>query len=77
MTEHTADQTFPVLVGLTCDRCKTRHDDVIERQEFLRWKDTAGYGARSFNDGDGLSLDLCQDCVAEVLGPWICVTEGR
>jgi len=76
MVEHSELQSAPVLVGLTCDCCGTRHDDVIERQEFLRWKDVAGYGARHFSDGDALSLDLCQDCVDRLLRPWVRVVPG-
>jgi hypothetical protein len=71
MTEHTADETFPVLVALTCDRCGKRHDDVLERQEFLRWKDTGGYGNMAFGDMCKLELDLCQHCVKDTLGQWV------
>lgn len=71
MTEHIAHQEFPVLVALTCDRCGTRHDDDMDRQEFLRWKDTAGYGNVAFGDGVKLAIDLCQHCVKAALGEWI------
>ena len=61
--------------AIQCDRCKTIHDDVMEMQEFLSWSDTCGYGNRTFGDMMHLSIDLCQHCVQEVLGEWICVSK--
>ena len=57
--------------AITCDRCKTRHDDPMEMQEFLSWSDTCGYGNKTFGDMSFVSIDLCQYCVKEVLGEWI------
>jgi hypothetical protein len=34
----------------------------------LHWEMRAGYGAKVYNDGDELSLDLCQHCVKTLLG---------
>lgn len=71
-------QTQPVattkIVALQCDRCRTRHDHVIEMQEYLQIDTRAGY-ASVFGDQNHVELDLCQKCTKEVLGPWIRISE--
>jgi len=47
----------------------------MEIQEYLRYSDTGGYSNRVFGDMTPWSIDLCQDCVKEVLGRWIKVGE--
>lgn len=59
-----------VCVAITCDRCKTEYDDIMEMQEFLHFENDAGYGS-VMGDGNRLRLDLCQTCVKELLGPFI------
>lgn len=63
---------------ITCDCCKTRFtaNDAgwfeIRSIEFV-----AGYSS-IFGDGNTISIDLCQDCLKQELGPWLRVeTEQR
>lgn len=63
-----------LLQGRMCDRCTTRslNSDVgplFELVEFVRIRICSGYGARRFADGDVHEIDLCQDCVFEMLSP--------
>jgi antitoxin CcdA len=69
--KHQSPTTVMVTTSITCDRCKTTHDDSMEMQEFLSWSDTCGYGNKTFGDMSFVSIDLCQYCVKEVLGEWI------
>ena len=60
----------------TCDKCgksATRDEDPFEFQEFLHWENDCGYNS-VFGDGSGLEIDLCQNCVKEVLGPYLFIT---
>lgn len=68
-------KTVVEVVAITCDRCQKRYDDGLERQEFLCWSDTAGYGNVVFGDMNHVAIDLCQYCVKEVLGKWVRVTD--
>jgi hypothetical protein len=61
----------PTVIAKVCDRCKTRHEDPMELQEFLSWSDTCGYGNFAFGDMTQVAIDLCQYCTKEVLGEWI------
>jgi len=63
------------ITRICCDRCLRADDDVMEIQEYLRYSDTGGYSNRVFGDMTPWSIDLCQDCVKEVLGRWIKVGE--
>lgn len=71
MTKIMGERLKPVVVGITCDRCKKVYDDQMEMQEFLSWKTTGGYGNRVFGDLTGIEIDLCQYCTKETLGEWI------
>ena len=58
-----------------CDKCDRiflakNQDDIFEMREFLHHRNTGGYGS-VFGDGAAVELDLCQDCVKEVLGPYL------
>lgn len=76
-------ETTNKVVSVTCDKCSETYsmDDPIGRleiEEFLRYKDTCGYGAmydpvgeNCYADGDTISVDLCQYCKKELLGPYI------
>lgn len=59
------------VIGKTCDCCKQSFYDIMELQEFLSWSDTGGYANRHHGDMTLVELDLCQDCVAKILGPYI------
>jgi hypothetical protein len=65
-----------VLKSITCDCCKKEYDNIMETQEFLSWKDRAGYGNMAFGDLNYLELDLCQYCTKKLLGEYIRVTES-
>jgi transcription elongation factor Elf1 len=69
------------IFGLVCDSCgfNTETDDPhgFEKQEFLSWSDTCGYGNiprpdwapdKPYGDRDQISVDLCQKCVWKLLG---------
>lgn len=62
-------------ISVTCDRCNKEYDDIMEMQEFLHYRNDAGYGS-VLGDGNKLRMDMCQYCVQEVLGPFI-RTEGN
>lgn len=36
--------------SITCDCCKTKYTDIMEIQEFLSFRDTAGYGSTTVGD---------------------------
>lgn len=62
----------------TCDRCgKDLHkneDDVMDWQERFVVSFRGGYGS-VFGDGNYVEGDFCQECIAEVLGKWLRVTD--
>jgi hypothetical protein len=60
-----------IIHSIECDRCKTTHTNTMEIQEFLSFRDTAGYGNRVVGDMTRWSIDLCQDCWYDLLGPYI------
>jgi hypothetical protein len=72
-----------VAVSVTCDVCgkvyKTEisgfDDDVFEVQEFTHIRLHGGYGS-IFGDGDTVECDLCQNCLKDVLGAHLRITEG-
>ena len=57
-------------VASVCDRCGLRVEitEWKEHQEFLHVQFTGGYGS-ILGDCCTYAIDLCQHCVAEVLGP--------
>lgn len=64
------------IIEKICDKCgKHSHidEDPFEFQEFLTWEHDCGYDS-IFGDGSGIELDLCQDCVKELLSPYMRVT---
>lgn len=64
------------LTAYVCDCCKTEIGplDWVESQELLHWRMTGGYGS-VFGDGAHISLDLCQECVKNLLGAYIQIKE--
>lgn len=72
---HFGQKIVNTLIGITCDCCGDRHEDVIETQEFLSFHTTAGYGNMAFGDMNKLDLDLCQYCQKKLLGDYIKVSE--
>jgi hypothetical protein len=65
------DKVVRDVAACTCDRCGQRltpNDD--DWHEKLSIAYTAGYFS-VFGDGAAISIDLCQRCVRETLGPWL------
>ena len=62
--------TSKELVYVECDCCGKRIDDQMELQECLTHTDIGGYNS-IFGDGVEWSIDLCQDCIKKLLGPYI------
>ena len=55
----------------SCDRCGRHSEETdTESNEFLSVDRKAGYGS-VFVDGQRLQLDLCQHCMAVILGEWM------
>lgn len=67
-----AQVEITIFTGITCDKCKATYDDcnVIEMNGFVSVKFSGGYGS-IFEDGGIYQVDLCQQCVKEVLGPYL------
>lgn len=55
-----------------CSRCSKILDDILEHQESMQIQFRAGYGS-VFGDGNVVTSTLCQECVQEVLGPWLTI----
>jgi hypothetical protein len=58
------------VASYICDSCHKEFDNDLDIQEFLHFRNHAGWGS-VFGDGAVLSLDLCQDCVKKILGSFI------
>lgn len=78
---HYKQEMAPIQVETTyeCDRChrqaSSSKDSWIVFNEFLLFDRIGGYGS-VFGDGNRIQLDLCQECVKDVLGRWIRVTDA-
>ncbi len=60
-----------VIKSITCDRCAKEVDsENMEFQEFSSVAYRGGY-ASIFGDGNNISIDLCQECLKEVVGAWL------
>ncbi|QOT76563.1 hypothetical protein [Cupriavidus basilensis] len=67
-------KTVQKLSACTCDRCQRRlTPDEGEWQERLSINYVGGFDS-VFDDGNTVSIDLCQQCVREVLGAWRQIT---
>lgn len=63
--------TVSEVASCTCDRCSLRlTPGDMEWQEKLSLSFTGGYTS-IFGDGAQISIDLCQQCLKDVLGPWL------
>jgi len=58
------------LSSVVCDKCGKTMNDAYEIQECLSIHEQCGYGS-VFGDGNEIELDLCQDCLKELLGDYI------
>jgi hypothetical protein len=65
-------ETRSVVTTITCSRCKM----VIEPTDFIQWQElqsigfTGGYGS-VFGDGVSVSVDLCQQCLYDLIGDFV------
>ena len=53
--------------SLTCDRCKKQINDSMQLQEAISLQFTGGYDS-VFDDGATVEVDLCQDCLKDLIG---------
>ena len=72
--QHTRTRTVTLSeTFVICDRCSREmvpNDQDCEYQERIAVRFRAGYGS-VLGDGNLVELDLCQHCLAEVLGEWL------
>lgn len=72
---HTTSDSILTIAETVCDRCgAVMPASSAEFNECLSIDKTCGDGS-VFGAGKSLRLDLCQDCVDDVLGPWLRVVE--
>ncbi len=62
------------IIGYKCNKCGKEAtfegDRCFDAQEYLSWRTQGGYGS-IFGDGSTISLQLCQQCIKELLGPYL------
>jgi len=60
------------VMSITCNKCKktATPDDTIEWQEFFSYVSSGGYGS-VFGDSQLYRIDLCQNCLQELLGSFV------
>jgi hypothetical protein len=74
-TQEYRERTVYELIACRCNRCGRRlsiDDPDWQERVSLSWR--GGYDS-IFGDGADLSIDLCQQCVKEALGPWLQVKQ--
>lgn len=69
---HIESKSVDVLDAILCDVCGSRiaSEDHAEYPELIRVGGVGGYGS-VIGDGVRWSLDICQHCFVERLGPFI------
>ncbi len=65
---------------MKCFKCKRTWDKddidgIFEVQEFLHFGQRCGYGS-IFGDGNLVSVQLCQHCTNDLLGPYLKIMKG-
>jgi hypothetical protein len=69
------DKVVKVISRLTCDSCgEEASSDDSEFHEFISVNHRCGYGS-IHGDGNQFSIDLCQQCFADMCGDSLTVTE--
>jgi hypothetical protein len=71
-TQHIS-YTTETLVAIICNKCgkrMTEEEDNVEWQELFTFDFECGYGS-VFGAGSEWEIDLCQNCLKEVLGPYM------
>jgi len=71
--------TVRILESVECDCCHKVYftndtHDQFEIQEFLSYYEMGGYGS-IFGDGNIIQLDLCQECIKDVLGKYLKINQ--
>jgi hypothetical protein len=59
-----------VFVSATCDKCGKTETDQMELQEWFFYHFVGGYNS-IFGDMDEFEIDLCQQCLKELLGQYL------
>jgi hypothetical protein len=70
-TQEYRARTVYDLIACRCNRCGRRlsiDDSDWHERLSLSWR---GGFESIFGDGNEISIDLCQECVKETLGPWL------
>jgi hypothetical protein len=68
--------TYKKCISIDCDRCKKSYDpDSLEVNNFISYCGAQGYGSK-IGDGKIIGIDLCEECVVQVLGPWLRIDEN-
>jgi hypothetical protein len=69
--------TTEAVSEISCDCCKRcfKSDDT-DRFEIQSIEFVAGYFS-IFGDGNSVSIDLCQNCLKQNLGPWLRVDKSK
>lgn len=70
--------TTQLLTGVVCDGCglQASTDGDYEFHEFISVNQRCGYGS-IHGDGKHLSIDLCQQCFADMCGDMLRVSESN
>lgn len=71
---HKVPREVEEVTSIICDYCKK---DIInlELQEAININFVGGY-ASIFGDGARVEVDLCQDCLKKLLGPYLRITKS-
>ncbi len=75
------EKIISVEHSITCDKCvfevlvdeddeKYETADILEAQEFVKINIECGFNAK-LGDGNRYTLDLCQHCTVDLLGPYL------
>jgi hypothetical protein len=65
------EKTVQEVAVCVCDRCQLRIvPEDADWQERISISYSGGFDS-IFGDGNLISIDLCQRCVRETLGPWL------
>jgi hypothetical protein len=72
-------QTIKINDKIECDVCHKTFNpevDIFETQEFLYINVHGGYGS-VFGDGNKIQCDICQNCLKELLGKYLRISEDN
>jgi hypothetical protein len=69
-TEVEVKETQKQFVSIICDKCKKEEFNIMEIQEWFHYNFIGGYNS-IFGDMDEYDIDLCQQCMKELIGPYL------